>query len=110
MAAEKYKPLKEFVATSSGARLAPHSGVRDRLVEMAVEEYPLDAPDDKALDVLKARMRIRIKQEYGSIIAMILISVVANLVARAIWEWIKKRRSHRELISCWQEQARASEG
>ncbi|MGI9178073.1 MAG: hypothetical protein ACR2IT_09480 [Pirellulales bacterium] len=110
MAAKKYAPLKDFVATQSGARLAPHSGVRDRLVEIAVEEYPLDAPNDRALDVLKARMRIRIKQEYGSVVAMILISILANLVARAIWEWIKKRRSHRELVSCWQEQARAKEG
>lgn len=87
-----------------------HRGVRDRLVEIAVEEFPADADKDRMLEVLQARMRVRIRQEYGSVIAMLLISVLANLIARAILEWWKNHRSHRVLMAGWQEQARAEKG
>lgn len=106
MAAEKYDSLKRYVESRAGVRSKFHRGARDRLVEIAVEEFPSDAADDKVLEVLTARMRVRIRQEYGSVVAMLLISVLANLVARAVWEWWKKRRSHQILIGGWQEEAR----
>lgn len=110
MAATKYRPLKDFAAARCGTRGQFHKGIRDRLVEMAVEEFPCDAiADDRRLEVLQARMRVRIRQEYGSVVAMLLISVLANLIARAVWEWWKNHRSHRLLIAGWQEQARAQE-
>lgn len=110
MAAEKYQPLKTFVAASGGRRLAFHRGIRDRLVEMAVEEFPLDADPERMREVLDARMRVRIRDEYGSVIAMLLISVLANIIARAVIEWWKKRHSHAVLMHGWQEQARAAKG
>jgi hypothetical protein len=108
MAAEKYHSLKEFAAARCGARGQFHRAARDRLVEIAVEEFPADAPDDRMLEVLQARMRGRIRQEYGSIVAMLLISVLANLIARAIMEWWKRNHSHKVLIAGWQAQAQAN--
>lgn len=105
MAAEKYRSLKDFVEARCGTRGGFHRGIRNRLTEIAVEEFPSDAADDKILEVLNARMRGRIRKEYGSIVAMLLISVIANLIARAVWEWWKKNRSHRVTMSGWQEEA-----
>ncbi len=111
MAAEKYQPLKDFVAEGGGARLRFHRGARDRLVEIAVEEFPLDAPDDKVKEVLVARMRRRVKQEYGSVVAIILLNVLCSFIANLIWEWWRKRNSNAALMAGWQrEAARAKEG
>jgi hypothetical protein len=111
MAAEKYQSLKDFVESRCGARGGFHRGIRNRLTEIAVEEFPSDATPDTVLEVLNARMRVRIRQEYGSIVAMLLISVLANLIARAVWEWWKNHRSHRVTMAGWQEEAsRAKKG
>lgn len=110
MAAEKYGSLKKYVEERAGKRGRIHHGYRDRLVEIAVEEFPCGIDRDKSLEVLQARMRIRIRQEYGSIIAVLLISVLANLIARAVWEWLKKRHSHEVIMTGWQEEARAAKG
>lgn len=107
MAGEKYSSLKKFVERECGRRGQMHSKARDRLVEIAVEEFPHDAQDDLCLDVLTARMRRRIREEYGSVVAILLISIIANLVARAVWDWWKNRRSHRISMIGWQEEARA---
>ena len=107
MAAEKYGSLKKFAAIECGRRGQMHGKFRDRMVEIAVEEFPCDAPEDRCLEVLQARLRRRVKDEYGSIIAMLLISVLANLIARAVWEWWKKNHAHKALMRGWQEQARA---
>ena len=107
MAAEKYQSLKDFVESRCGARGGFHRGIRNRLTEIAVEEFPSDAADDKCLEVLTARMRVRIRKEYGSVVAMLIISVLANLIARAVWEWWKNHRAHRVSMIGWQEEARA---
>jgi hypothetical protein len=48
-----------------------------------------------------------VKQEYGSIVAMLIISVLANLIARAVWEWWKKRHANQVLMAGWQAECRA---
>jgi hypothetical protein len=110
MAAEKYRSLKDFVEARCGARGGFHRGIRNRLTEIAVEEFPADAADDKMLEVLTARMRVRIRKEYGSVVAMLIISVLANLIARAVWEWFKNHRAHRVSMIGWQEESRAEAG
>ena len=97
----QYRPLKDYVARKGGARLAMHGGVRDRLVEMAVEEFPLDAPVDMKEEVLRARLRVRVRKEYGSIIATILIGVMINVIVKLITEWWFSRNSHRVLMEGW---------
>ena len=99
----QYRPLKDFVARKGGTRLAMHGGIRDRLVDMAVEEFPVDAPPDLKEEVLRARMRVRVRKEYGSIIATILIGVMINVIVRIVTEWWFSRTTHRVLIQGWQD-------
>ncbi len=97
----QYRPLKDFVARKGGNRLALHAGIRDRLVDMAVEEFPVDAPPDLKEEVLRARMRRRVRTEYGSVMAMILIGVLVNVITRLVLEWWFDRNSHRVLMQGW---------
>ena len=97
----QYRPLKDFVSRKGGARLAMHGGIRDRLVDMAVEEFPLDAPLDHKEEVLRARMRIRVRKEYNSALAMILIGVLVNVITKLVLEWWFSRSSHRVLLEGW---------
>lgn len=100
-----YRPLKQFVATQGGARINLHKRLRDRIVEIAVEEWPTGCEDDRVEEVLRARVRRRVKDQYGSIIAAILISVLADLIVKAIVAWWKKRHSHRVLMEGWRAQS-----
>jgi hypothetical protein len=104
---QAYEPLKKFVARAGGIRLSTHPALRDQLVEWAVEDFPIDAPPERMEEVLAARLRLRSRDKYGSVIAAILISVLAQLIVKAIVAWWLKRHSHRVLMIGWQEQASA---
>ena len=104
---QTYEPLKKFVARAGGIRLSMHPALRDQLVEWAVEDFPADAPPERMQEVLSARLRLRARDKYGSVIAAILISILAQLVVKAIVAWWNKRHAHQVLMIGWQEQARA---
>lgn len=103
----RYQPLRQWVIRSGGVRLALHPALRDQLVDWAVEEFPADAPPERIEEVLSARLRLRARDKYGSVIAAILISVLAQLIVKAIVAWWKKNHSHKVLMYGWQEQSRA---
>lgn len=101
-----YRPLTDYIRRRGGMRVAMHQGLVDRMIAMAVEEFPhTGCPDEALEDVLRARLSIRIKREYSSVVAALLISVLANLITRLIVEWIKRRQSHRVLMYGWSENA-----
>ena len=104
---QTYEPLKKFVARAGGIRLSMHPALRDQLVEWAVEDFPADAPPERMQEVLSARLRLRARDKYGSVIAAILISILAQLIVKAIVAWWNKRHAHQVLMVGWQEQARA---
>jgi hypothetical protein len=103
---QAYSSLKRFVADRGGIRLSMHGGVRDRLVEMAVEEWPQDCEPARLKDVLRAKMAIRIRREYGSVIATILLSVLLNAIVKLVIEWWFSRQSHRILMAGWSSAAK----
>ena len=104
---DAYDSLKKYVSRAGGIRLSTHPALRDQLVEWAVEEFPADAPPERMEEVLAARLRLRARDKYGSVIAAILISILAQLIVKAIVAWWNKRHAHRVLMVGWQEQARA---
>jgi hypothetical protein len=105
-----YRPLKDYVARRGGIRLAMHARLRDQLVEAAVADWPTGCDPDKLEDVVVARLRLRVRNQYGSIMAMLLISVVANIVGRLVLEWWRNRHSHRVLMEGWAAQAQKPSG
>jgi hypothetical protein len=97
----RYSPLRDYVSRKGGLRLASHSRLRDRLIDMAVEEWPESCDPEMIADVLKARMAIRVKKQYGSILAMFIISVLVNAIAKIVVEWWFARDSNRVLMMGW---------
>jgi hypothetical protein len=85
-----------------------HPRLRDRIVEIAVEEFPADAEPVHVEDVLKARVNRRVKQKYGSIMATILIGVLVNIIVKLIVEWWLSHMSHRVLMKGWHKNAMAA--
>jgi len=100
-----YASLKEYVARQGGTRLCLHGKLRDSLVDIAVAEFPDDAPEDRMAEVLAARVKIRAREKYGSVIAMILIGVLVNLITKLVVEWWRNRKSHRVVMKAWKKSA-----
>ena len=96
-----YEPLKRYVSRAAGIRLSSHPALRDKLVEWAVEEFPVDAPPEKMAEVLTARLRIRARDKYDSVIASILLGVLIQLIVKAIVAWWKKNNTHKLLMRGW---------
>lgn len=96
-----YRPLKSYVARRGGARLSTHGRMRDSLVEYAVEHWPHDCPSDRLEEVVRARLVLRVQEQYGSLLAAFLISLLVNSLARIIVDWWFERNSHRVLMEGW---------
>ena len=101
MAAPLYSPLKTFVASRGGVRLSMHGPLRDRLVELAVENWPVDCEPGRLEEVVAAKLRIAVRNKYGSILAAFLISVLVQMIAKLVVEWWQNRQSHRVLMVGW---------
>lgn len=104
-----YAPLKDRVRRKGGLRLAMHSQLRDQLVEAAVEEWPDGCSIQNAGEVLTARLKIRARERYSSVLAMILLSTFINAIVRIIIEWWLERDSHRVLMAGWSRRAKEAQ-
>ena len=96
-----YRPLKAYIAKRGGMRLAMHGPLRDRIVEMIVEEWPAGCPADRLEEVVKARVSVRLRKKYGSVVAMFLLSMLAQAIIKLVIEWWFARESHRVLLVGW---------
>jgi hypothetical protein len=87
-------------------RLALHGPLRDRLVEQIVEEWPVGCQVDRIEEVLQARMSVRLRERYGSVVAVFLLSALANLIIRLVIDWWLENEAHRVLMAGWSQEAR----
>ena len=96
---ERHAPLKRYVRERGGLRLAAHGRFRDQCVDWAVADWPgdVEGPEDR----LRERLIARTREEYGSIVAMLLIGIAVNLICRLIVEWWRKRHLNQALMSAW---------
>lgn len=107
------RPLKSWVRKRGGIRLGSHERLRDQLVDWAIQSWPsADLHDDprKLEETLKARLAIRTRGQYGSVLAAFLIPVFVNVIAHLIVQWWEARRENRLLMDKWVADAKTSEG
>jgi hypothetical protein len=102
----RYRPLKEFVRDRGGLRLAAHGRFRDRCVEWAVADWPTDCPPEHIEGILRERLAARTREEYGSILATLLIGIAVNLICQAIVEWWRRRRLNQAFMEVWSRAAK----
>ena len=100
-----YAPLRDYVARQGGIRVHMHGPLRDQLVDWCVEEFPVDATPARMEEVLMARIRLRARERYSSVIAALLISVLAQLIVKLVIEWWRRHHSHKILMYGWQRAA-----
>lgn len=103
MAASKFAPLKAFVLRRAPMRVSLHGPLRDRLVEQIVEDWPVGCPPDRLEEVVSARMQVRLREQYGSVIAIFIISTIANILIRLVIEWWFSHHANRLLMAEWAE-------
>lgn len=101
MAATKFGPLKAFVLRRAPMRLALHGSLRDSLVEQIVEEWPVGCQPDRIEEVVRARMSVRLRERYGSVVAVFILSALANVLIRIILEWWFSAPENRTLMAEW---------
>ncbi len=76
----------DFVAEGCGRRLMGQRRFVRRCCQWAAEDWP--GPDADTLAVL---LRRRTRDEYGSVLAAILVPMLVNLIASLIVDWWKRR-------------------
>lgn len=103
-----YRPLKDYVARRGGFRLAMHGGLRDSIVEQIVADWPDDCPIEQIEEVVRARIRLRARKRYGSVLGMIVLSAFINVIVKLVIEWWFSRNSHRVLMHGWSKSAQAN--
>lgn len=112
-AAEKYAALKLFVRREGSLRLnafGAQSRFRDQLVEWAVQEWPDETNAERLEQTLRARLAIRTRERYGSVLAAFLIPVIVNVVVHLIVKWWESRKDNRSQLSAWVCDAKEAKG
>jgi hypothetical protein len=105
-AAIKYGPLKAYILRKGPMRLALHGGLRDRLIEQIVSDWPVGCPPEKLEEVIRARVSLRLRERYGSVVAVLLLSALANIVIRLVLDWWFSSESNRVVMAGWVSEAR----
>jgi hypothetical protein len=106
MADSQYGPLKVFVARKGGIRLGLHAPLRDRLVEMVVEEWPVGADPARIPEVVEARVRLRLREQHSSAITIFLLTIFLQLVVKIVIDWWFARQANRVLMAGWASRGR----
>lgn len=92
--------LIDFVA----AKVSPVGGVRDDIVSTLVEQWPM-ITDSVAPDARRI-VRRHLKKQYGSVIAIFLLSLLGNLIIKLVLEWWFRDSANRTMMREWSHAAK----
>lgn len=79
--------MNDFVLDVGGSRLRGHRRFVRRCCDWVAEEGPPDLDDATVKEIVRRRA----KQEYGSVLAAILLPLLLNMISGLILEWWKRR-------------------
>lgn len=96
-----YRPLRDYVRRRGGLRVAMHGRLADQVLDEIVAGWPIGCPADRVEEVVRARVAVKVRQKYGSVIAVILIGALVNVLVRLVMDWWLDRNSHRVLMQGW---------
>lgn len=104
-----YRPLRDYVRRRGGLRVAMHGRVADQVLDEIVAGWPIGCPVERMEEVIRARVAVRLKKRYGSIVAMLLLGALVNVLVRLIMDWWLEKRSHRVLMDGWAYAAKSAD-
>lgn len=95
-----YSSLTHFCEGHSRSLWRPRR-IRDRIIAGIVEDWPDGVYDTGKIEqILLDRGRQRARQEYGSLLLLLLGPLIAELIKLAIRWWLENR-DHRRLMGEW---------
>jgi hypothetical protein len=51
-------------------------------------------------------MAVRLRERYGSVVAVFLLSALANLIIRLVIDWWLENEAHRVMLAGWAQEAK----
>ncbi|MGA0207389.1 MAG: hypothetical protein ACO3LT_06325 [Ilumatobacteraceae bacterium] len=100
----QYPSLTQFCEQRSRQKIFPRR-FRERVIATIVADWPEGVTDTTYIEeTLRHRCRAAVKQEYGSIVLLILGPLIAELIKLAIQWWLA-HRAHRIVMEAWRAEA-----
>ena len=97
--ARGYSSLDDYVVRHGGPLVFSAGGARrQRMLRMILEEWPPVCPADRVPKVLSQRVNARIKQEYGSVILIILAQMLGSMLIKLVIEWWLSNHEHTAIM------------
>lgn len=93
--------LEDRFSRKSKARFFGHR-IRRRLMRLAVATAPVGYRGADIAEVWKADLKAAAKEEYGSVILIILLPVIMELVKMLIIWWLE-RKENEEIMAVWKD-------
>lgn len=92
--------LIDFVA----AKVSPVGGVRDDIISNLVEEWPTIT--DSVTHDARRIVRKHLRQKYGSVLAIFLLTLLGNLIIKLVLEWWFRDSQNRTMMREWSHAAK----
>jgi hypothetical protein len=77
------------------------ASTRDHLIDLGVELFPTDYHSGLVESTLRMRLEHRIRQEYGSLLAMFLIQLAVSAIVKLIISWWWVSDENRRAMEAW---------
>lgn len=92
--------LSEHVYDHGGMTVSTAGRLRaNKMTKMVIEEWPVGCPPDAIAAALRERVNARIRREYGSVVMILLMQMLASVVIRLIIEWWFSDMRHRDQMA-----------
>lgn len=104
-----YRPLRDYVRRRGGLRVAMHGRLADQVLDEVVAGWPIGCHPDQIEEVVRARVAVKVRRKYGSVVAIILLGALINVLVRLVMDWWLQRNSHRVLMQGWASAAQSSD-
>lgn len=101
----KYAELHEYIIVNGDIRLSVNRPLRDKIINMVVEEWPVGCREDELAQVLMDRIAGRLAGQYASVILTFILYILVSQVVQLAIEWFLERLANRELMMQYHAQA-----
>ena len=80
--------LEDYVFEHGGVTVSTAGrGRANKMTKLVIEEWPVGCPPDAIAAALRERVNARIRREYGSVVMIFLMQMLASVVIKLIIEW-----------------------
>lgn len=101
----RYHELREYIVEHGDIRVSTHRGLRDKIINWIVEDWPVGSREDELAEVLMHAMAIRLRGKYNSVILTFLLYVVVSQLVKLAIDWFLERLENRQLMMQYHAQA-----